>query len=464
MADKLTFDFTNMTESAVGEHGIPDSMIDEYRGKATAIQADMAGRRKDGKLPFRDLPYAGIDDIVAFAADARQRFDTFVNVGIGGSALGAQALFSALNHPFHNQLDTDHRDGMRLFFTDNIDPDYLHGLFDVLNPKTTLFNIITKSGSTAETMGTFLLVKSFLERAVGAHWPKHMVMTTDPARGDLRRIADADGMTSFPVPDGVGGRFSVLCPVGLLPAACAGIDVRDFLAGAAAMDKRLESADVLDNPAYLYALYQYLLNVKRGKPISVMMPYATGLYATADWFRQLWAESLGKKLDLDGNTVNVGPTPVKALGVTDQHSQVQLYAEGPYDKSFTFLSVKKFAHDTQMEKSYTDYSSLEYLGGRNMAELIDAERRGTVYALTQSRRPNMTVTFPSVTAHAMGEFMYAFAVATVFSGGLYHINPLDQPGVEGGKVATYALMGRQGYGDRADEINRGLTSDPDHVK
>lgn len=464
MADKLIFDFTNMTEAAVGEHGITDGMIGEYREKAAAIHSDMVERRKAGKLAFRDLPYADIDDLTAYAAGARERFDTFVNVGIGGSALGAQALFAALKHPFHNQLDAAGRDGMRLYFTDNIDPDYLNGVFDVLDPKTTLFNIITKSGSTAETMGTFLLVKAFLERAVGSHWPKHVVMTTDPEKGDLRRIADTGGIRSFQVPPGVGGRFSVLSPVGLLPAACAGIDVHDFLAGAVAMDKRLESADVLDNPAYLTALYQYLLNVKRGKNITVMMPYASGLYAAADWYRQLWAESLGKKLDLDGDTVNVGPTPVKALGVTDQHSQVQLYVEGPFDKTFTFLAVKRFANDIPMEKSYADYSSLEYLGGRNMAELIDAERRGTVYALTRNMRPNMTVTFPAATAHAMGEFMYAYAVATVFSGGLYHIDPLDQPGVEGGKIATYALMGRSGYEDRADAIRKGLTSDPGHVK
>ncbi len=292
-------------------------------------------------------------------------------------------------------------------------------------------------------MSAFLLVRETLEKAIGASWKEHIVVTTDKSKGDLRAIANREGIESFVVPDGVGGRFSVLTPVGLLPAACAGIDIADLLDGAAEMDRRLEESDVMENPANLFALYQYHLYRERGKFISVMMPYASGLYGLADWFRQLWAESLGKKLDLDGRVVSVGPTPVKALGVTDQHSQVQLYVEGPFDKVFTILAVEKFRHELPMKPAFREYSSLEYLGGRTLAELMRAERLGTVKALTASGRPNMTITFPEVTPHTVGQFMYALEVATLFSGGLYHIDPLDQPGVEAGKIAAFELMGRK---------------------
>ncbi len=460
----LKFDFTNLTDTAVHAHGVTGDRLASLADIASGIHEELSAARKKGAYPYRDLPYADPSPIVEYAESVRNRFENFVNVGIGGSALGAQALVKALCHPFHNELPARTNTGMRMYFADNIDPDYLSGMFEVCDPRKTLYNVITKSGSTAETMGTFLLVKEALESAVGDGWRDHVVVTTDISKGDLRAIADDEGLRSFVVPDGVGGRFSVLTPVGLLPAACAGIDVPALLAGAARMDERLENSPVMDNPACLFSMYQYLLDIDQGKRISVMMPYSSGLYGCADWFRQLWAESLGKKHDRSGAVVNVGPTPVKALGVTDQHSQVQLYVEGPHDKVFTILAVDSFASAMPMKSSYPGKSSLEYLGGRSMAELMEAERRGTVYALTSSGRPNMTITFPTVNPETVAGFMYALEAATVFSGGLYGIDPLDQPGVEAGKVAAFALMGRKGYEDRRETIESGLASDPDHVK
>jgi glucose-6-phosphate isomerase len=463
MDDKLIFDFTNLTEEAIGEHGIPDRLIAGHAEQVRSIHQDLTRRRGAGSSPYRDLPYRNIDAIVSYAEGVQHRFENFVNVGIGGSALGAQALVLALCHPQHNLLPAEKRAGMRFFAADNIDPDSLAGMFEVCDPRKTLYNIITKSGATAETMGTFLLVKEQVQMRAGGHWRNHIVITTDALKGDLRAIADREKIDTFTVPDGVGGRFSALTPVGLLPAACAGIDIRKLLAGAAAMDSRLEAADPLDNPAYLYALYQYLF-YRAGKPISVMMPYASGLLGLADWYRQLWAESLGKKYDLDGREVHVGPTPVKALGVTDQHSQVQLYVEGPFDKVFTFLAVRSFRHELPIKPSWPGTPALDYLGGRSMAELLDAERLGTVHALKEARRPSMTITFPQVSPETVGQFMYALEVATVFSGGLYHINPLDQPGVEGGKIAAFALMGRPGYEDRAGAIRGNLTRNEKYIR
>lgn len=473
MDRNLVFDFTNLTEETVGAHGITDGLLSSLSDRVGEIHADILTRRNNGRLTFMELPYANINGIISFAKKARDRFENFVNAGIGGSALGAQALALALCHPFHNLRrpsmsgvpehagDTA---GCRMFFADNIDPDFLDGMFEVCEPRKTLYNIITKSGSTAETMGTFLIVKSILEKTVGSSWRDHVVITTDPEKGDLRAIAESERITSFEVPEGVGGRFSVLTPVGLLPAACAGIDIRELLAGAAAMDKRLAVTPVMDNPAYLFSLYQYLLDREKGKRVTVMMSYSSRLYGLADWFRQIWAESLGKRKDLDGADVFVGQTPVKALGVTDQHSQVQLYVEGPFDKVFTILRVERFAHELLMEPAYADRASLAYLGGRTMADLMEAELRGTVYALTANGRPNMTITFPEITPYTVGQFMYALEFATVFSGGLYRINPLDQPGVEWGKTAAFALMGRPGYENSAEDIRRGLASHKRYVK
>jgi glucose-6-phosphate isomerase len=464
MDRNLVFDFTNLTEETVGAHGITDGLLSSLSDRAVGIHADILTRRNKGRLAFMELPYANIEGILSYAKKVRDRFENFVNAGIGGSALGAQALVLALCHPFHNLVGSKAVSGMRMFFADNIDPDFLDGMFEVCEPPKTLYNIITKSGSTAETMGTFLIVKSILEKTVGSSWRDHVVFTTDPEKGDLRSIAESERITSFDVPEGVGGRFSVLTPVGLLPAACAGIDIQELLAGAAVMDKRLAVTPVMDNPAYLFSLYQYLLDREKGKRVTVMMPYSSRLYGLADWFRQIWAESLGKRKDLGGADVYVGSTPVKALGVTDQHSQVQLYVEGPFDKVFTILRVERFEHELLMEPAYAERASLAYLGGRTMADLMEAELKGTVYALTANGRPNMTITFPEIAPYTVGQFMYALEVATVFSGGLYRINPLDQPGVEWGKTAAFALMGRPGYENRAEDIRRGLASHERYVK
>lgn len=464
MDNQLAFDFTNVTESSVGEHGISDSLIGLLKNKAVSIHTDLLSRRNKGNLAFMELPYADVQGIRDFAKTAIGRFENFINVGIGGSALGAQALVTSLCHPFHNISPGRAEHGMRMFFADNIDPDFVNGIFEVCDPRKTLYNIITKSGSTAETMGTFLLVKAILEKNVGNSWRDHLVITTDPHKGDLRKIAEEEKIISFPVPVGVGGRFSALSPVGLLPAACAGIDVRELLDGAAAADNRLGKCTVMENPAYLYALYQYLLDREKGKRISVMMPYSSRLYGLADWYRQLWAESLGKKKDLAGKDIFAGQTPVKALGVTDQHSQMQLYVEGPFDKVFTIIRVEHFDHKLPMEPAYRGFSSLDYLGGKTMNELIEAERQGTIYALTKNKRPNMTITFPKISPHTVGQFMYSLETATAFSGGLYSINPFDQPGVEEGKEAAFALMGRPGYEAKARDIQGGLSSSERYVK
>ena len=454
---RIIFDFSGVMADSIGyEHGLDESFISSWEEKCGEIVRTIKEKHSAGQYAFMDMPSYDTASIKEFAGKARGRFENFVTVGIGGSSLGAVALYHALKHPFRNLLRSTDDNRLKLFFADNVDPDFIKGMFDAAPPELTLYNIITKSGSTSETMGTFLVVKNLLEKAVGEAWKEHVVITTDPEKGDLRRLVRSESLTSFEVPEGIGGRFSVLSPVGLLPAACAGINIDRLLSGAGAMAERLAKAPVLQNPACIYGLIHYLLDTVKGKNITVMMPYSNALYSLADWFRQLWAESLGKKHALDGKIVHVGSTPVKALGVTDQHSQIQLYVEGPNDKVLTIISVKRFSNTVFFHADFQDYDSLSYFAGHTMNDLIAAECNGTLYTLRKSKRPAIRVIFPEITPYTVGQFIFAYELMTVFTGALYNINPLDQPGVEAGKVAAYSLMGRKGYKDRKEEILEGL--------
>ncbi|OPX22778.1 MAG: glucose-6-phosphate isomerase, partial [Candidatus Latescibacteria bacterium 4484_107] len=443
---RLRLDFNHAMAEAVGTQGIAYDELSALSDRCAQIDSELRTRRVSGELPFYELPYQDVGKILDFVETHRDRFDAFVGVGIGGSALGSIALHTALRHPYHNQLTSRQRNGApKMFFPDNVDPDRLKGLFETLNPARTLFSVITKSGSTAETMSTFLLVREWLMERLGDGWREHVVVTTDAEKGDLRTIAKREGLPAFEVPDGVGGRFTVLTSVGLLSAAFSGIDIQGLLDGAAAMDRRMQECDPMENPAYVDACLHYLFDMNQDKRLSVMMPYVHALKDVADWYRQLWAESLGKKHALDGTIVHAGPTPIKALGATDQHSQIQLYVEGPFDKVITFLAVDRYQSALTFPPAYEDLGSLGYLGGHSMSELIQAERMATEFALTRAGRPNLTITLPEVNPFTVGQLLYMLEVQTVFSGGLYNINPLDQPGVEAGKQATYALMGREGY-------------------
>ncbi len=459
--DGIRYDYTNVMAEVVGtENGLTESELTSLAPDVTRHHEAMVVERSKGGLAFMGLPgrrdYA--EQAMRYASENASRFENVVVLGIGGSALGMIALQTALNHPYYNLLGRKERGGPRLFVVDNIDPALISGLLDVVDPSKTLFNVITKSGQTAETMSQLMLVTGLLRRRLGKKMGEHVVATTDPAKGVMRKIVEAEGWTNFEVPDGVGGRFSVLSPVGLVPAALVGIDVGRLLAGAAAMDARLRTGNLMENPAYLGAVIHHLLDVKHGKPVAVMMSYSHQLRDVADWFGQLWAESLGKAKSLDGKPAHVGQTPVKAVGVTDQHSQVQLYVEGPSDKLFTFLAVEEPSSDVTIPKEYVGEDACGYLAGRTFGELFDAERKGTRIALTEAGRPNVTLSVPRVEAETVGALFYLLEVQTAMAGRLYHINAFDQPGVEAGKVAAYALMGRQGYEKRAGEIRDRLQS------
>lgn len=327
----------------------------------------------------------------------------------------------------------------------------MHEILAEINLETTLFNVITKSGTTAETMAGYMILTDIIKQRFPDDYTRRIIITTDREKGFLRQVIQKEGYHSFIVPDNVGGRFSVLTDVGLLSSAFAGMDIAQLLKGAAAMRERAENSDIWANPAYLNGVMHFLY-MRQGKNISVMMPYSNSLYDIADWYRQLWAESLGKRKDTRNRDIYVGQTPVKALGSTDQHSQVQLYAEGPFDKVFTFLKVQSFNHDYTIPNLHPDREEVSYLGGKKLSELLNAEALATAVALTNAGRPNASITFPTLDEYHVGEFVMMYEIQTVFTGMLLHIDPLDQPGVEAGKIATYALMGKKGYEEELERI------------
>jgi glucose-6-phosphate isomerase len=452
--EKIALDMGRSMAGVVGERGITQDMLDGLASRLEEARGAVLRAAGTGMLGFTDLPSADPSTMLDYGDKVRGSVDALVVIGIGGSALGVTALATALLPFYYNELDREARGHRpRLYVLDNVDPDETAALLGRLDLGRTLFNVISKSGTTGESMAGYLLVEERLSALLGREALKeHLVFTTDPSGGALRHIGESLGIPMFDIPAGVGGRFSVLSPVGLLPAALTGMDIRALLRGAKDMAAWVAGAEGWENPACLFAGMQYLHYTAFDRRVSVMMPYSARLRDVADWYRQLWAESLGKAVDRQGRTVNVGPLPVKSLGVTDQHSQLQLYAEGPDDKVITFLGVGEFENAITIPAPAAEASSLSYLGGHTIGELMWAEQKGTAWALAKGGRPSISITVPRVDAYHVGALLYLLEMATAVSGELYDIDAFDQPGVELSKQATYALMGRPGYEKLAEEI------------
>ncbi len=448
---QIKFYYKNAAAEAIGaEHGIMQSQLEKLLSelKEGIRQLRSRPQLKVKEDAYRQLPYDSktAEKVKELAAKFRADCDDLVVLGIGGSALGNIALQTALN-PFLYNLDGHQRKGPRLFVLDNVDPVQFGSFLDYVSERLdkTIFNVISKSGRTAETASQFLTVRKLLIDRLGEDaLRKRIVATTDSQKETLRKIADDFGLQSLEVPGALGGRFSVLSAVGLFSAAMCGIDIDLLLAGARDMDDRISGEDFTKNPAAVNAAINYYF-YNQGKRISVMMPYSSALYGLADWYRQLWAESLGKSKDLSEAEVHIGPTPVKAVGATDQHSQVQLYREGPNDKLFTFLEVEDFAQCVEIGPSPQTADELAFLAGKDMGMLLSSEKKATEYALLSDNRPCLSVIFPQVNAYTVGQFIYLYEVTTTFTGALFGINPFDQPAVELGKEATFALMGKEGF-------------------
>lgn len=442
-AMSVRVDFNGMSSDAVGDAGVDRSEIEALTPRLKELTRSLEAQRAAGEIGFYELPNQkdAVADTKELANEVREESDTLVVLGIGGSSLGTKTLIGA--------LECDRR----VIVADNVDPWTFGELIDGLDLARTTFNVISKSGETAETMSQFLIVRDLLLRTFGAvDYTRHVVITTDAETGALRQVVHDEGFRSLPIPAGVGGRFSVLTAVGLLPAAFAGLRIDDLLAGAAWMDQRCREADIWRNPGHLLGTSLYLADTRHNQNVVVLMPYSDRLRYLSAWFAQLWAESLGKNETLEGASINVGQTPVAGVGATDQHSLLQLFAEGPVDKVVIMLRVEDHGRDIAIPTGYADLDTLNYLGGTGLGRLLNLEQRATELSLVKKKRPVITISVPQVNAFTVGQLFFLFEVAVVFAGGLYRINPFNQPGVEESKRLTYGQMGRKGYEGKRAEV------------
>jgi glucose-6-phosphate isomerase len=444
----IHFDPTNLSAAMVGEkHGLTPEEVAAALPVAIAALAGFHKSVDEGKYGFPHQPFQTklIREIAAYAKSVAGRYDTVCVIGIGGSALGAWALDCGLRGPHPVQAAFSTRNP-RLVILDNVDPVFIQSALASMNPAKTIVVPIAKSGATAETVSVFLIVHDWLKAKLGAkRAAARIAVVTSENKGELKAFAVKNELQTFHIPDSVGGRFSVLTAVGLVPAALAGLDIAAVCRGAAAITKLSWSDNLEENVALKSALLHWLVWTTKKKTIQVAFPYANRLWGAAFWFRQLWAESLGKAQNKKRQTVNVGQTPIAALGATDQHSQVQLYREGPNDKVYSFWAVGKWADSGKIPKAKTGFESFDYLAGQSLAKLIDVERLATAASLTSANRPNCTFTLDRLDAWHLGAFLQMFEFQTAFAGEMLKIDAFDQPGVELGKHFTFALMGREGY-------------------
>jgi glucose-6-phosphate isomerase len=408
----------------------PQGDEQDVRNRTTGVDEAIA----KGELGFATLPYQSEETLAAIyglADEVRGQFRNIIVIGVGGPDLGTRAIHRALNHIHYNQLCEP-----RLYFVgDTTDPVPLLETLAAVDLAETLVVMVSKSGNTVEQMSAFLVLREKLQEKMGDEFSGHIVAITDPGSGTLRDLVNQEGYRSLEVPPTVGGRFAVLSAVGLFPLCLVNIDTQSLLKGA---------RDVLENEreaARMYAAVQCEA-YNQGRNIHVMMPYVYSLKEVGFWFRQLWAESLGKAQSLDGSTVNVGPTPVAALGPTDQHSQVQLYREGPDDKTFTFIVASNPTAELAVPTSIPNHPNLEYMKGLGFHDILQAEQAGTEEALQEGGRPTYRIELDQVDAYHIGGLIMFFELATAYAGALLAINPYDQPGVERGKELARAKLSR----------------------
>ncbi len=401
----------------VAEPGIDEAALEPLDGQVRAAHDRITAGMENEEfgyaalnLPERTEP-ATIRDGVA----GLENSEAVLTVGIGGSALGAGTVSRALG-----PSSVDH------YLLDNVDPARTTQVLERLPLEATAVNVVSRSGTTAETLANFLVVREAMNE-VGVDWTERTIVTTGDS-GPLRALADRNGVPVLAAPEGVPGRFSALSAVGLVPAAVQGHDIEAVLDGGTTAARSL--APSLQNcPAYAYGAVAYALD-QRGATINVIMPYAEALEPFAEWFAQLWAESLGK----DGH----GQTPARALGATDQHSQLQLYRGGPRDKLVTLVRAGTREDRTIPE---TDIETLSYLGGTGLGEVLDAEFEATEASLAEAGRPNVRIEIDRLDAHGIGELLYTMEAACILAGELYGVETFTQPAVEWGKRAARGLLG-----------------------
>ena len=425
-------DVAGCLAETIGARGLTGAELAAALGRTVPSLETLRRRHGDGSLPLLRLP-GRRDDLAALAALAgefRDRFADVLVLGIGGSSLGGQTLVALADHGFGPRPGAP-----RLHFMENIDPARFEALFAAIDPARTGLIAISKSGGTAETLTQLLVALDWLRRALGTgDLGDRLVAITEPGDNPLRRLAASRQGRLLDHDPGIGGRYSVLSNVGLLPALIAGLDAEALRQGAATvLEAALAAADPAAAPPALGAALAVALAERRAIAVSVLMPYVDRLAPFGLWFRQLWAESLGK----DGK----GTTPVRALGAVDQHSQLQLYLAGPPDKMFTLILLDQAGAGGRVPPDLAQDPALAYLADRRMGELLDAEQRATAASLIGKGRPTRVIRLPRLDEGVLGALLMHFMLETIIAADLLAVNAFDQPAVEDGKVLARRYLG-----------------------
>ncbi|MGL5122608.1 MAG: glucose-6-phosphate isomerase [Fusobacteriaceae bacterium] len=392
------------------------------------------------KVEFKKIKEAGIK--------IQNTCDILLVVGIGGSYLGARAAIEFLSHSFHNNLPKNKRKSPEVYFVgQNISGKYLKDLLEILEGKDYAINIISKSGTTTEPALAFRVLKKHIEEKYGKENAKKRIFaTTDASKGALKKLATEEGYETFTIPDNVGGRYSVLTPVGLLPIAAAGINIDELMKGAEDASVAYK-ADFKNNDCYKYAAIRNIIN-RKGKEIELLVNYEPRLHFVSEWWKQLFAESEGK----DGK----GLFPASVDYSTDLHSLGQYIQEGKRNIFETSIRIEKFEKDIIIEKEAVDLDGLNYLSGKGFDFVNKKATDGVTLAHIDGGVPNLSVTIPEATPYHLGYMFYFFEKACGVSGYLLGINPFDQPGVETYKKNMFALLGKPGYEELGKELNERL--------
>lgn len=465
LASGFSFDYTNL----YGDNKITESDMSALTAKLTAAHQAIEHMRatgeiqghlsKDGtpeKVLFSQLPYVvagnlnspdSLARLKAFGESLRNRVDAVVSFGIGGSYLGNKVLFDVHCGEFWNYKSREERSGYpKLYFNgNNIDARRTAEMVEHLlvearskaihgaEPYKVTLVVISKSGATLDTMSTFMVMYEAL-RLQAPLLEIEVVAVTDPAEGAqatlLKKLADEQGWSTFSVPDGIGGRFSIFSEVGLVTAACIGMDIESFLAGAKDMDKACQTAELYENPAMLNAALKFVAAEKYGRDSEVFMPYADYLKSTAEWYVQLLAESLGKRTDRQGNEVFYGRTPIVAVGTTDMHAQTQLHQDGKRNKVVQFVKVGQWENDAVIPNVFPAAAKLAEISSLHLSQALEVARQSNAEALIGDDRFNATFVMPRVNAYHLGELLYMLALSVAYEGELANVDAFDQPGVE----------------------------------
>jgi len=377
--------------------------------------------------------------------------DVLLVIGIGGSYLGARAAIEMASHSFRNNLSKEDRKSPEIYYVGhNISSTYIMDLLDVIKDKDVSINVISKSGTTTEPAIAFRIFKDFVEKKYGKEEAsKRIYATTDAKKGALRQLADEEGYETFIIPDDVGGRFSVLTPVGLLPIACANLDIDSMMKGAQDACEELKTSDLKTNHSYQYAVVRNVLH-RKGKDVELLVNYEPQLHYVGEWWKQLYGESEGKD--------NKGIFPAAVDFSTDLHSMGQYIQEGKRILFETVLNVENSKRNVTIEEAEVDLDGLNYLAGKTIDFVNKKASEGTLLAHTDGQVPNLIVNIPQLDEYNFGYLAYFFEKACSISGYLLGVNPFDQPGVEAYKKNMFALLGKQGFEKEREELEKRLNN------